>query len=63
MKSAADRTKVVVRHLPPTITEAMLLEQIDDKFTRRFKFVSFRPGNNRLEILQCYFYAFCGCRS
>ncbi|KAL8156128.1 regulator of nonsense transcripts UPF3-like [Apium graveolens] len=46
MKSAADRTKVVVRRLPPTITEAMLLEQIDDKFTRRFKFVSFRPGNN-----------------
>ncbi|XP_017227081.1 regulator of nonsense transcripts UPF3 [Daucus carota subsp. sativus] len=46
VKSAADRTKVVVRHLPPTISEAMLLEQIDDKFTRRFKFVSFRPGNN-----------------
>ncbi|KAK1402433.1 Regulator of nonsense transcripts like [Heracleum sosnowskyi] len=46
MKSAADRTKVVVRHLPPTITEVMLLEQIDEKFTRRFKFVSFRPGNN-----------------
>lgn len=58
VKSAADRTKVVVRHLPPTISEAMLLEQIDDKFTRRFKFVSFRPGNNRLEISQC---CFCGC--
>lgn len=46
MKGVADRTKVVLRHLPPTISPAMLIDQIDDRFANRYKLVSFRPGNN-----------------
>ncbi|KAK1374217.1 Regulator of nonsense transcripts like [Heracleum sosnowskyi] len=46
MKGVADRTKVVLRHLPPTITPAMLVDQFDDRFANRYKFISFRPGNN-----------------
>lgn len=46
MKGVADRTKVVLRHLPPTITPAMLVDQIDDRFANRYKLVSFRPGNS-----------------
>ncbi|MED6138015.1 hypothetical protein PIB30_070367 [Stylosanthes scabra] len=44
MKGALDRTKVVLRHLPPTISEATLLEQIDGTFSGRYNWVSFRPG-------------------
>ncbi|KAL8114780.1 hypothetical protein AgCh_021585 [Apium graveolens] len=45
MKGVADRTKVVLRHLPPTITQAMLVDQIDARFANRYKLISFRPGN------------------
>ncbi|RYR11756.1 hypothetical protein Ahy_B04g069271 [Arachis hypogaea] len=44
MKGALDRTKVVLRHLPPTISEAALLDQIDGTFAGRYNWVSFRPG-------------------
>ncbi|XP_054777825.1 regulator of nonsense transcripts UPF3-like isoform X2 [Prosopis cineraria] len=44
MKGALDRTKVVLRHLPPTISMAALLDQIDGSFAGRYNWVSFRPG-------------------
>ncbi|CAK8530127.1 unnamed protein product [Lathyrus sativus] len=40
----SDRTKVVVRHLPPTITEASLLPLIDSAFAGRYNWLSFRPA-------------------
>ncbi|KAL5567391.1 hypothetical protein UlMin_030555 [Ulmus minor] len=46
MKGQLDRTKVVLRHLPPTISEAVLVEQIDSVFAGRYNWVSFRPGKN-----------------
>ncbi|KAK4254459.1 hypothetical protein QN277_009842 [Acacia crassicarpa] len=46
MKGTLDRTKVVLRHLPPTITQAALLDQIDGSFAGRYNWVSFRPGKN-----------------
>ncbi|GAV63295.1 Smg4_UPF3 domain-containing protein [Cephalotus follicularis] len=48
MKGGAhlDRTKVVLRHLPPAITEVMLMEQIDAVFAGRYNWVSFRAGRN-----------------
>lgn len=44
-----DRTKVVVRHLPPTISEASLLSQIDASFAGRYNWLSFRPGKISLK--------------
>ncbi|XVE48541.1 hypothetical protein DITRI_Ditri01bG0009900 [Diplodiscus trichospermus] len=46
MKGAFDRTKVVLRHLPPAITEAMLVEQVDSAFSGRYNWLSFRPGKS-----------------
>lgn len=42
-----DRTKVVVRHLPPAISEASFLSQIDASFAGRYNWLSFRPGKIR----------------
>ncbi|GLT74695.1 hypothetical protein SLA2020_464800 [Shorea laevis] len=44
MKGTLDRTKVVLRHLPPAISEATLMEQVDGAFAGRYNWVSFRPG-------------------
>ncbi|XP_021891616.1 regulator of nonsense transcripts UPF3 [Carica papaya] len=44
MKGPLDRTKVVLRHLPPAISQATLMEQIDVAFSGRYNWVSFRPG-------------------
>ncbi|CAK9165396.1 unnamed protein product [Ilex paraguariensis] len=46
MKGPLDRTKVVIRHLPPTISQSMLMEQVDTRFAGRYNWVSFRPGKN-----------------
>ncbi|XP_022727405.1 regulator of nonsense transcripts UPF3-like isoform X1 [Durio zibethinus] len=46
MKGTLDRTKVVLRHLPPAITEAMLVEQVDSAFAGRYNWLSFRPGKS-----------------
>ncbi|KAK6254154.1 hypothetical protein QUC31_015874 [Theobroma cacao] len=46
MKGALDRTKVILRHLPPAITEAMLVEQVDSAFSGRYNWLSFRPGKS-----------------
>lgn len=51
MKGQSEKTKVVVRHLPPTISQVMLMEQIDFAFAGRYNWVSFRPGKNRLALL------------
>ncbi|RZR80045.1 hypothetical protein BHM03_00005947, partial [Ensete ventricosum] len=47
MKDSSDRTKVVVRHLPPSISQSVLMEQIDGRFAGRYDWVFFRPGKNR----------------
>ncbi|GMJ12611.1 hypothetical protein like AT1G33980 [Hibiscus trionum] len=44
MNGTLDRTKVVLRHLPPSITEAMLIQQVDSAFAARYNWFSFRPG-------------------
>ncbi|TYG81314.1 hypothetical protein ES288_D02G289500v1 [Gossypium darwinii] len=53
MKRTLDRTKVVLRHLPPSITEAMLIEQVDSAFAGRYNWFSFRPGKNRQKHQSC----------
>ncbi|XP_024455224.1 regulator of nonsense transcripts UPF3 isoform X3 [Populus trichocarpa] len=42
----SDKTKVVVRHLPPGISQPMFVEQIDVAFSGRYNWLSYRPGNN-----------------
>ncbi|KAJ6715540.1 UPF3 REGULATOR OF NONSENSE TRANSCRIPTS-LIKE PROTEIN [Salix viminalis] len=42
----SDKTKVVVRHLPPGISQQMFVEQIDVAFSGRYNWLSYRPGNN-----------------
>lgn len=44
MKVPGDRTKVVLRHLPPTLSQAALKDQIDVRFAGRYNWFSFRPG-------------------
>ncbi|KAI4298938.1 hypothetical protein L6164_032444 [Bauhinia variegata] len=46
MKGALVRTKVVLRHLPPTISQITLLDQIDGTFGGRYNWVFFRPGKS-----------------
>ncbi|XP_073118876.1 regulator of nonsense transcripts UPF3 isoform X2 [Henckelia pumila] len=46
MKGPLDRTKVVVRHLPPTISQSNFIEQIDSRFSGRYRWLSFRPGKS-----------------
>ncbi|THF96302.1 hypothetical protein TEA_018200 [Camellia sinensis var. sinensis] len=46
MKGPLDRTKIVVRHLPPTMSQSALMEQIDARFAGRYDWLSFRPGKN-----------------
>lgn len=61
MKGTSDRTKVVLRHLPPTITQSMLMEQIDGRFAGRYNWIIFRPGNNRFGFIHVYIYNSCAC--
>uniref|UniRef100_A0A7N0R8S8 UPF3 domain-containing protein n=1 Tax=Kalanchoe fedtschenkoi TaxID=63787 RepID=A0A7N0R8S8_KALFE len=46
MKGPPDRTKVVVRHLPPSIPHSMIMEQIERVFGGRYNWSRFRPGKN-----------------
>ncbi|KAE9446819.1 hypothetical protein C3L33_21274, partial [Rhododendron williamsianum] len=46
MKGLLDRTKVVVRHLPPSMSPSAFEEQIDGRFTGRYDWVVFRPGKD-----------------
>ncbi|KAL6545703.1 hypothetical protein OROGR_009577 [Orobanche gracilis] len=47
MKGPLDRTKVVLRHLPPTISQSNLVEQVDSRFSGRYHWLAFRPGKSR----------------
>ncbi|KAG6781891.1 hypothetical protein POTOM_011276 [Populus tomentosa] len=42
----SDKTKVVVRHLPPGVSQPMFVEQIDLAFSGRYNWLSFRPGKS-----------------
>nr|GEU35665.1 nucleotide-binding, alpha-beta plait [Tanacetum cinerariifolium] len=44
-----DRTKVVLRHLPHTMTQSVLTEQIDTRFAGRYNWLSFRSAKNSLK--------------
>ncbi|KAJ7514587.1 hypothetical protein O6H91_23G051100 [Diphasiastrum complanatum] len=43
----ANRTKVVVRHLPPSLSEQVFLEQIESKYGDAYTWVAFFPGKSR----------------
>lgn len=58
MKDTSDRTKVVLRHLPPAISQATLMDQIDSSFAGRYHWVTFRPGKSRLGFAVLHF-EFC----
>ncbi|KAI3707824.1 hypothetical protein L2E82_36680 [Cichorium intybus] len=49
MKGPLDRTKVVLRHLPHTISQSALVEQIDARFCGRYNWLSFRSGKQSLK--------------
>ncbi|XP_073004315.1 regulator of nonsense transcripts UPF3-like isoform X2 [Typha latifolia] len=46
MRDPLDRTKVVLRRLPPAISQPALMEQIDGRFAGRYKWFCFRPGKS-----------------
>ncbi|XP_027345446.1 regulator of nonsense transcripts UPF3-like [Abrus precatorius] len=46
VRSERERTKVVIRHLPPSLTQSDLFQHIDSRFSSRYNWFSFRPGNN-----------------
>jgi regulator of nonsense transcripts 3 len=52
----SDKTKVVVRHLPPGVTQPMFVEQIDLAFSGRYNWLSYRPGKSRLGFACFLFY-------
>ncbi|KAJ6416244.1 hypothetical protein OIU84_004949 [Salix udensis] len=49
----SDKTKVVVRHLPPGVSQPMFVEQIDVAFSGRYKWLSFRPGKSSQKHQSC----------
>ncbi|KAL3651533.1 hypothetical protein CASFOL_004535 [Castilleja foliolosa] len=51
MKGPLDRTKVVIRHLPPTISKSNLAEHINSRFSGRYRWLSFRTGKPSLKHL------------
>ncbi|OMO66623.1 Regulator of nonsense-mediated decay, UPF3 [Corchorus olitorius] len=53
MKEPLRRTKVVIRHLPPSVTQSFLLSQIDDRFSDRYNWFSFRLGKYSHKHQKC----------
>ncbi|KAF3953904.1 hypothetical protein ACB098_12G016300 [Castanea mollissima] len=49
MKEPSEKTKVVVRHLPPSLTHSDLSINIDEKFSGRYNWFFFRPGKYSLK--------------
>ena len=45
-----NRTKVVIRHLPPTLTQSAFFDQIDARFSGCYNWSTFRPGKSRFEF-------------
>ncbi|CAN1235623.1 Regulator of nonsense transcripts UPF3 [Linum perenne] len=45
-KEVYERTKVVVRHLPPSLSRSELFTDFDHLFSDRYNWVSFRPGKS-----------------
>lgn len=45
MKDPESATKLVLRHLPPTLSEAALRDRIDAHFVGRYNWLCFRPPN------------------
>lgn len=68
MKDSLDRTKVVLRHLPPAISQAALTDQIDSAFAGRYHWLTFRPGKARFGVfIFCFggnnlFLVLCFCQ-
>uniref|UniRef100_A0A7C9A6H3 UPF3 domain-containing protein n=1 Tax=Opuntia streptacantha TaxID=393608 RepID=A0A7C9A6H3_OPUST len=46
MKDPVNRTKVVIRHLPPTLTQSAFFDQIDARFSGCYNWSTFRPGKS-----------------
>ncbi|KAE8696437.1 Smg-4/UPF3 family protein, putative isoform 6 [Hibiscus syriacus] len=46
MKEPLRRTKVVIRHLPSSLTQSSFFSQIDDRFSDRYNWFSFRLGKS-----------------
>ncbi|KAL9321557.1 hypothetical protein ACSQ67_009610 [Phaseolus vulgaris] len=49
VRSEREKTKVVIRHLPPSLTQSDLFQHIDSHFDSRYNWFSFRPGNTSLK--------------
>lgn len=47
VRSERGKTKVVIRHLPPSLTESDLIQHIHNRFASRYRWFVFRPGNTR----------------
>jgi hypothetical protein len=47
MKDPAHRTKVVLRRLPPAISQQAVVDQVDARFAGRYDWACFRAGNAR----------------
>lgn len=45
-KEPLQRTKVVIRHLPPSLSQSNLFSQFDHLFSHRYNWVCFRPGKS-----------------
>ncbi|KAE8724274.1 Regulator of nonsense transcripts UPF3 [Hibiscus syriacus] len=46
MKEPLHKTKVVIRHLPPSVTQSFFFSQIDERFSDRYNWFSFRLGKS-----------------
>ncbi|CAN8290103.1 unnamed protein product [Cochlearia groenlandica] len=53
MKEPSQKRKVVVRHLPPSLTQSDLLSQIEPRFSDRYNWVSFRHGKSSYKDQKC----------
>lgn len=49
MRDLYNRTKVVVRHLPPALSESAFMEQIATRFASTYNMVSFCPGKSGIK--------------
>lgn len=50
MKDPSYRTKVVVRHLPPSLSQSSFFEQIEARFSGHYNWSSFRSGKHSSKI-------------